>query len=271
MSTMKLIAIDLDGTLLNNEGRVSKETAEVITEVRQMGHKVVIATGRHTHSALPIANQLELTDGIVCFNGALVMNLTNNQIALSHSYVQNDIDIFTKLMRMWGLTYITSTQHGYQIESKYEHLIDQFKGIGPQMEIVNSFREIEDPILKTMIAGEERALDEIERFIQPTVPHLQVVRSSEESIDIMNAAACKGAALQWLADYYQVKREDTISIGNYYNDINMLKYAGIGVAVDNAPVQVKQQADITTFSNEENGVAHFLAEHLLRKVYVAHA
>ncbi len=268
---MKLIAIDLDGTLLNNEGRVSKETAEIITEVRRMGHKVVIATGRHTNTALPIAEQLGLTDGLVCFNGALVMNLVNNQVESSHSYVQNDIHILAKLMRMWGYGYITSTQYGYQIESQYGHLIDQFKEIDAQMEVVKSFREIEDPIFKTMIVGEERELDEIERFIQPTVPYLQVVRSSEESIDVMNAAASKGTALEWLADYYQVKREDTISIGNYYNDVSMLKYAGIGVAVENAPDQVKQQADIIAYSNEENGVARFLEEHLLKKVYAAHA
>lgn len=267
MNTMKLIAIDLDGTLLNNEGRVSDLTAEVITEVRNMGHKVVIATGRHTNSALPIAEQLGLTDAIVCFNGGLVMNLANDQVELSHSYVQNDINILTKLIRMWGYSFITSTQHSYQIESQYGHLVDHFKEIGAQLEVVNSFKDIEEPILKTMIVGEERELDEIERFIQPTVPHLQVVRSGEESIDVMNRKASKGAALQWLADYYQVKKEDTISIGNYYNDISMLTYAGTGVAVDNAPDQVKQQADIVTHSNEEYGVARFLEEHLLRKVY----
>jgi Cof subfamily protein (haloacid dehalogenase superfamily) len=264
---MKLIAIDLDGTLLNNEGHVSEVTAEIITEVRNMGHKVVIATGRHTNSALPIAEQLGLTDAIVCFNGALVMNLTNRQVEISHSYIQNDINILTKLIRMWGYSFITSTQHGYQIESQYGHLIDQFKENGAQLELVNSFREIADPVLKTMIVGEEQELDEIERFIQPTVPHLQVVRSSEESIDVMNSKASKGAALEWLANHYQVKREDTISIGNYYNDVSMLTYAGIGVAVDNAPDPVKQQADIIACSNEENGVARFLEEHLLRKVY----
>ena len=264
---MKLIAIDLDGTLLNNEGRVSGVTAEIITEVRNMGHKVVIATGRHTNSALPIAEQLGLTDAIVCFNGALVMDLANNQVELSHSYVENDINILSKLIRMWGYSYIVATQQGYQIESQYAHLIDHFKGVDAQVEVINSFRDIKTPILKTMIVGEAQDLDKIERFIQPTVPHLQVVRSSEESIDVMDREASKGAALQWIADYYQVKREDTISIGNYYNDISMLKYAGTGIAVDNAPDLVKQHADIITYSNEENGVARFLEEHLLRKVY----
>lgn len=268
---MKLIAIDLDGTLLNNEGRVSNVTAEVITEVRNLGHKVVIATGRHTNTALPIAEQLDLTDGLVCFNGALVMNLLSHQVQSVHSYVQNDINILTKLIRMWGFSYMISTEHGYKIEPQYGHLIDQFKEIGAQIEVVNSFREVEEPILKTMIVGEERELDEIERFIQPTVPHLKVVRSGEESIDIMNAEASKGAALQWLAADYQVKREDTISIGNYYNDLSMLTYAGLGVAVDNAPDLVKEQADVITHSNEEDGVARFLAEHLLRNVHTAHA
>lgn len=264
----KLIAIDLDGTLLNNKGHVSDVTKEIISEVRGMGHKVVIATGRHTNSALPIAEQLGLDDAIICFNGALVMNVANKQIMASHSYVQNDLDILVKLIRMWGYHIIFATQYGYHIEMQNSHLIDRFEYISTQVRVINSFRDIKEPILKTMIVGEERELDEIEKFIQPAVPHLQVVRSGEESIDVMNVAASKGAALQSLADYYQVEREDTVSIGNYYNDLSMLTYAGIGVAVDNAPDQVKAHADVIAYSNEDNGVARFLEEHLLLKVPV---
>ncbi len=267
MSTKKLIAIDLDGTLLNNEGQVSEETKEVITEIRNQGHKVVIATGRHTMSAIPIAEQLALTDSIVCFNGALVMNMEKNQAKLVHSFVQQELKKLIALVKEWGYGYITSTQNSYHIESQYRHLIDLFGKIGIKVEESDSLENLAHPILKTSIIGTEEELNQIERFVQPTIPHLGVVRSGEESIDIMNREASKGVALQWLANHYQVKQEDTISFGNYYNDISMFQYAGTGVAVDNAPDQVKQQADIITASNEENGVAQFLEEHLLGSVY----
>jgi len=267
LSTKKLIAIDLDGTLLNNKGRVSEVTSEVITEIRDQGHKVVIATGRHTNSALPIAEQLQLTDAVVCFNGALVMDLEKNQAGLAHSYVQSDIKNLIELVREWGYGYITSTQHSYHIEPQFRHLMNFFTGIDTQAVETNSLGKIAQPILKTSIVGSEEEINQIERYVQPAIPHLSAVRSGEESIDVMSRKANKGAALQWLANYYQVKQEDTISFGNYYNDISMLKYAGTGVVVDNAPDQVKQEADIITYSNEENGVAQFLEEHLLRSVY----
>ena len=93
------------------------------------------------------------------------------------------------------------------------------------------------------------------------------MRSGEQSIDVMNRKASKGAALQWLANHYQVKRADTISFGNYFNDLSMLDFAGTGVAVANAPYQVQQKADLVTDSNEKDGVANFLEKHLLGSLY----
>lgn len=267
MTTRKLIAIDLDGTLLNDEGRVSKVTAEVITEVRKAGHKVVIATGRHTASALPIAKQLGLTDSMVSFNGALVTNLENRQEELAYSYIQNDVTKLTELVKEWGYGYITSTKNRNYIEPQFKFLRNFYAGRGAQVEEVVSNKEIGLPILKTSIVGDEEKLDEIEPFVQQTIPHLSVVRSGEQSIDVMNRKASKGAALQWIANHYQIKQEDTISIGNYYNDLSMLTFAGTGVAVANAPYQVQQKADVVTDSNEKNGVAYFLQEHVLGSKY----
>ena len=267
MSRRKLIAIDLDGTLLNDEGRVSKVTEEVIAEVRKAGHKVVIATGRHTASALPIAEQLGLTDSIVTFNGALVMNLENKQVELAYSYFQNDVIKLTELVKEWGYGYITSTKNHHYIEPQFRSLLNLYSGRGAQVEEVVGDEEIGLPILKTSIVGNERKLNEIEPFVQQTIPHLRVVRSGEQSIDVMNSKASKGAALQWLANHYQVKREDTISFGNYFNDLSMLDFAGTGVAVANAPYQVQQKADLVTDSNEKDGVANFLEKHLLGSLY----
>lgn len=267
MSRRKLIAIDLDGTLLNDEGRVSKVTAEVITEVRKAGHKVVIATGRHTVAALPIAEQLGLTDAMVSFNGAHVMNLENKQEELAYSYIQNDVTKLTDLVKEWGYGYITSTKNHHYIEPQFKSLINFYADRGTQVEEVVSNEEIRLLILKTSIVGDEEKLNEIEPFVQQTIPHLSVVRSGEQSIDVMNRKANKGAALHWLANHYQVKREDTISFGNYYNDLSMLAFAGTSVAVANAPYQVQQKADLVTDSNEKDGVANFLEKHLLGSVY----
>src|SRR5699024_3930172 len=191
MNTRKLIAIDLDGTLLNDEGRVSKVTAEVITEVRKAGHKVDIATGRHTASALPIAKQLGLTDSMVSFNGALVTNLENRQEELAYSYIQNDVTKLTELVKEWGYGYITSTKNHHYIEPQFRSLLNFYAGRGAQVEEVVGDEEIGLPILKTSIVGNERKLNEIEPFVQQTMHHISIVRNGEQSIDVMNSKASK--------------------------------------------------------------------------------
>lgn len=263
---MKLIAIDLDGTLLNNNGRISAKTADIISEVRSAGHKVVIATGRHVSTALPIVKELQLTDLLVCFNGALIMNLQTEQAKVCHTYASNDIKKLTTLVKEWGYSYLTATQHRYHIEKQYDHLIEHFLNRNATIEQVRHIEDVTCPIFKTSIVGSKEELDDVEQFIQPTVTHLHVIRSGEGAIDVIHPQASKGAALHKLAQYYNVPREHIISFGNYDNDISMLTYAGTGVVVDNAPSHVKRYANHLTTSNEEDGVARFLENHLLYKV-----
>lgn len=267
MTGRKLIAIDLDGTLLKDEGRVSAATAAVIAEVQKEGHKVVIATGRHTASALPIAEELGLTDAIITFNGALIMDRGKNQVKIAYAYQEDQVKNITDLVKELGLAYIISTQKDHYIEPQFSSLIKQYSAYGAQVKELVCSKGIGLPILKTAIIGPESHLNQLEPQIQQKLPYLSVVRSGEESLDIMNRKASKGAALKWLANYYKVKREDIISFGNYYNDISMLEYAGIGVAVANAPDYVRRKSDLVTDSNEKDGVARFLESYLLASVY----
>lgn len=263
---MKLIAIDLDGTLLNNEGRLSERTIDVITKVREEGHKVIVATGRHLHGALPIASQLALTDALVCFNGALVYNLKNYTSDFALSYEKEDITNLVSLVKTWEYEYFTSTEDKFIIESNYERLLNQFISKGIPTNEVEDMLQLNTPILKTTIIGDMTQMDNIERYVPNTVPSLNVVRSGEGSIDIMSNEASKGRAVEWLANRFQISPADIITFGNYDNDISMLEYAGTGVAMDNAPAHVKKHADIITYSNEQDGVAQFLEENVLRKM-----
>lgn len=264
--TMKLITIDLDGTLLNNDGRVSPYTVEVISEVRRNGHKVVIATGRHARTALPIAQELGLTDAIVCFNGALVINLETNEVEMAHAYMNHDVYHLTRLAKDWGYRYFAATQHRYHVEAQYTDVIKDFAMKGVSVDKVRNIDDVKDPIFKMTVVGSERELNQVERFIHPTVSGLQVIRSAETAIDVVSPQASKGSALAWLANHYQVDQNDTIAFGNFDNDVSMLTYAGTGIAMDNAPDRVKERADKVCYSNDEHGVARYLEEHVLSKI-----
>src|SRR5699024_1783672 len=148
--------------------------------------KVVIATGGHTASALAIAEQLGLTDSIVTFNGARVMNVENNQVELAHSYFQNDVLKLTDLVQVCEYRYITSTTNNNYIEPQFRSLLNLYSERGAQVEEIVGDEEIKFLILKTSIVGNERKLNEIEPLVQQTIPHLSVVRNGEQSIDVMN-------------------------------------------------------------------------------------
>lgn len=263
MSKNKLIAIDLDGTLLNNQGAVSKRSVEVIKEVCNEGHKVVLATGRHKKDTFPIANELALRDAVVCYNGGLITNIVSEKKSISYSYRASDIFDLARLLTKCGFEYLVATQDHYYVESQ-GRLVRQLARKGIESERMNDIRQIESPIFKTSIVGEMKRLDHIERYVRYLVPNLQVVRSGEEALDVVSRQASKGSALRWLANFYGTDRKDTIAIGNYYNDLSMLKFSGLGVAMGNAPDYVKCVADEVTNSNEEDGVAQFLEKMFLR-------
>lgn len=262
---MKLIAIDLDGTLLNNAGELSVKTIETIGKVQEAGHKVVIATGRHLYGALPIAAKLALQDGLICFNGALVYNLQKFTADYALTYTKDDIINLVSLIKTWGYDYYATTANRFIIESEYVALINELTEKGIPLKEVANLLEFNQPILKTTVAADKEKMDQIERYVPNTVPGLHVVRSSEESIDVMSSQASKGKAVQLIANRFQIKQEDIITFGNYDNDISMLKFAGVGVAMDNAPDHVKKHADIITYSNEADGVANYLTENVLRR------
>lgn len=268
MFTKKLIAIDLDGTLLQDDGSISQKTAKVVAEVLEAGHKIVIATGRHTSSALPIAKQLGLTDAIITFNGALIMNLKNKKEEVSYAYSPDEVSNLIAIIKTLGYPYIASTKACHFIEPDYRFLVPYYSDSPIHIGKLYT-NEISNPsILKTTILGEENNLKEIEPVVKALLPNHTVVRSGETSLDVMDKKASKGEALHWLAKYYQVDREDIISFGNYHNDLSMLEFAGTGVAVANAPKEVQERADVITDSNEADGVARFLEENILNKAYV---
>lgn len=259
----KLIAIDLDGTLLNNEGNVSSRTMDIISEVQERGHKVIIATGRHTDTAVPIAEKLALPDAIICCNGALITNINAPEKTKSQPYQAQELVDLARVVQQTACEFFTVTEEAFHIDRRYERLSNYFLSRNVHVQPYEDVLQIASPIMKTSIVGEINELDQVENYIRSSVPQLGVIRSGEESIDIMHARASKGAAVKWLAEHYGIDQKNTIALGNYDNDISMLNYAYVGVAMNNAPLHVKATATVVTHSNEEDGVAQFLEEHLL--------
>ncbi|AGB42013.1 HAD-superfamily hydrolase, subfamily IIB [Halobacteroides halobius DSM 5150] len=263
----KLLAIDLDDTLLGQDLKISNRTQKLIKEARKQGLRVVIATGRMYSSALPYLKQLNLTKETITYNGALVKQVASNKI-IDHrpvpkklarkivDYVEeNNLHLNLYLDDQ---LYVNKSGFGADY---YERI----SGVKPTLIKGKLSQCIDQPSTKLLIVEENLAkVKEVLVALQDRFSDdLNVTASKAHFVEIMNQQASKGRALKKLASDLNIERDQIIAIGDSYNDLDMIEYAGFGVAVDNARDKLKEKADYITSSNDEGGVAEIIEKFIL--------
>ena len=266
MRNIKLIALDLDGTLLNMEKKVPQGNYQALKECEKAGIQIVLATGRGVGGIPPMIRELPGANYAITTNGAVVADLKNNKAiktcGLSNEMIQRILNIAKK--------YHSATDpfiDGRAITepASIDHM-DEF-GLSPEMQkLIRDTREVVPNVMeyvKTTGAEAEKVnifmadLEEREvlRKELMAIPELSISSSMYNNLEINAKGADKGSALLWLADYLGIDREETMSFGDGENDIPMIQAAGIGVAMENALDTVKAAADMITLKNDEDGVA----------------
>ncbi|UNC90785.1 Cof-type HAD-IIB family hydrolase [Candidatus Contubernalis alkaliaceticus] len=265
--SFKLLALDLDDTLLNEEFVISEKNKKAIHEAIRKGVTVTLATGRMFRSTLPYAQQLELDVPLITYHGALVKTArTQEQIFHCPVPLQAALEIIDLLEENGNHLNLYLNDELFVREDNemirlYVSIADvDYQSVGNLRE----FLKVE-PTKMTMISSEEDTIKSYwNLFSQKYKNQLKVVPSKPYFLEITNARATKGQALKALADSLGVKREEVIAIGDSYNDIDMLEYAGLGVAVENAREDVKKAADYITASNINDGVTQVINKYILR-------
>lgn len=267
--SIKLVAIDLDDTLLNSGLQISPRCIEVINQVQEKGVIVTLATGRMFSSTLPFARQLggERDIPIITYQGALVKCSISGEILyyrplpLDKSF---EILNYFKKDRIHCQTYFNDQlcMEKLTVEGvEYSRLA----GVEPViMEdlLEQSLRQETCKILA--VIENESLLLEMEMELRSIYTReLYVTRSKPYYLEVMHPQANKGDALKVIAQHYQVGRKEVLAIGDSYNDMAMIEWAGIGVAMGNARKTVKEAADYITAGNEDEGVAVALQRFVL--------
>ncbi|MDD3267970.1 MAG: Cof-type HAD-IIB family hydrolase [Syntrophomonadaceae bacterium] len=266
--SIKLVAIDLDDTLLDPELKISSKCTAAIRQVQQKGILVTLATGRMFRSALPYADDLQMDIPLITYQGALVKN-SRSQETLYYKPVPGDLG--TEVMQYFagaGVHY--QSYFGDQLcmasLSEEGQFYAELAGIEPL--IINDMlafsRQSEALKILAVSFNEELILAMEKDLISKYGSKLNIVRSKPYFLEIMNRSANKGIALKVVADHYNIAREEVLAVGDSYNDLDMIKWAGIGVAMGNAPGAVKEAADFITLSNEEEGVAEALQKYVIK-------
>ena len=259
----RLIAFDLDGTLLPYGQPPRPRVLAAIRKAQDAGVTVTVATGRAPSTARPYAHQLGVTAPIICFQGGRVVDPNSGDtlyartfpLALARSVLQYAEALEKELNDGWApLVYQGDEMYLQRLwlsEAEYR----EFFAI--EWHQVDSFDRLpEKPVDKIIFVGDPKKLD----ALRPRLEHrfaglVEIVRSWDLFLEVTALGVTKGNALAWLAEYLDIPRERVVAVGDADNDISMLKWAGLAIAMGHAPEEVKAVADVIAPPVEEDGAA----------------
>ncbi len=265
----KVLVLDIDGTLTNSEKEITKATRQGIIDIQERGHIVILASGRPTPGMKRYAEELELEKYggyLLSFNGAKIINCKTKEIifqqtlpseviaGIYHFATEYDCGIITYMD-----DYIVS---GRRID-RYLELESRINNL--PMKQVNNFEEYQKyDINKCLLTADPELAAQYEKKLQEAFKGvLSIYRSEPFFIEIMPLNIDKATSLDKMLASVGLTRENAICCGDGFNDMTMIQYAGLGVAMENAQPAVKEAADYITKSNDEDGIAHVIDKFIL--------
>lgn len=262
-----IIILDLDGTLTNNEKEITTLTQQMLLKVQKDGAKIILASGRPTYGIQPVASCLKLgTNGgyILSYNGGKIIDCsTNNEIYSTHlpSEVLPILYEYSKTNKYALLGYnedkiITEFPNDRYV--KEESRINKME----IKEVDNLLNFVEKKPTKLLMTGHPTDMISAEKDLKERLGNkMDIYRSAPFFIELVPKGIDKAQSILRLLNKLGQDTKDVIAFGDGYNDISMLKLADIGVAMANAPQEVKANANVTTISNEDDGVAIGIAKY----------
>ncbi len=256
----KLLALDIDGTLTNSEKIITPVTKKALMNAQEKGLRLILASGRPTEGVLPIARELEMEKHggfILSYNGARVIDLENNRIVYEKTLPQEVIPVIGDLAhkyRIGVLTYVGGEVITETPNDPYIQLEARINKI-PLRGVKDFAAAVTEKEPKCLMTGDGDYMGKIEPEIAAALSNLSVYRSESFFIEIMPENIDKAVSLEKLCEYTGVKREELAACGDGYNDMPMIRYAGLGIAMANAKDPVREAADVVTLSNDEDGIA----------------
>jgi len=259
----KLLAVDIDGTLINRYGDVSVENREALAMVRNSGMQVSLSTGRSLKSSVRIINQLSLDSYHVFFDGALVSSASPTEEIYSQSISKAVVREMIEFAHQHDtdLELYSATHYFAESETWSTEVHRQFFGSEPTMGDFTDLPEQEKIVKGLLVITNAEEGAKVESFGNhfadslnfspvkvPTFPDATF-------INILAPGVSKGKALEVLASHLGVSLAEVVAVGDGKNDISLLSTAGLGIAMGNAHEKVKKVADHITLSVEQDGLA----------------
>lgn len=266
MRTIGLIALDLDGTLLDSQKCLSERNRQALLKCAQMGIQIVPTTGRAVDGIVSSVRELPGVNYAITTNGATVADVVNGRhlkrCTLSNDKALEIINVIKKFHVMYdpyvdgrGISQPQFIEHmeDYGLSSVMQGMVLSTRDVVP--DIYSHVAECKKDVEKINIYLSDLKDREPLREQLSAVEGIVITSSLYNNLEINAERATKGNALMWLAEYLEIDPMNTMAFGDGENDISMLKAAGIGIAMENGLEEAKNAADQTTLTNDEDGVA----------------
>ncbi|WP_413284496.1 Cof-type HAD-IIB family hydrolase [Vibrio sp. MA40-2] len=265
----KLVALDMDGTLLNSEKQITQRNKQAIAQARALGVTVILASGRPLAGMQEKLQELELTtdkDFVVSSNGSYVHRVSDLGMVHSQIVTGKDAKRVAQLARELGVNmHAFSIKHGLITpkHNQYTQHESDINGITAQ-EFDFSQLEDEDGIVKAMFADSPEKLDAVTpQLTSELYDDYTIVRSASIFLEFLHKQSNKGVGVAAVAKHLGIDSSEIISMGDAENDHHMIEYSGLGVAMGNATEQTKALADYITATHDESGVAQVIEKFIL--------
>ncbi len=269
MKRKKLVALDIDGTLTEKFAHtIPRSTIELVKRAKEYAY-ITLVTGRMYSSSILQALILDIDVPMIAYQGAYVVNPKTGEFI---SKLLLDSDIARKVVkfvvdREFDVNIFSeSTVYTIRDNTKTRNYSFNFKvSFYVRNDILRIMKEEDIHPAKLQIIDTEERIKWLEERVREGFPEVGILKSFANFLEIVNKSVSKSKALDLLLNLYELEREDLIAVGDSYNDIDMIEYAGIGIAMGDSPKELKEVADFVAPSVSERGVEYVLKKFVLEE------
>ncbi len=261
----KLVAADMDGTLLDSNGNITVKTIAAIKRAAERNVIFTVSTGRPIQGVEKYNHALSLDVPFITYNGAMIVMGRSKEIIYQQNVESEDARRVLRIARELGTTFIvwSNNQLYANVLNEQVHNYKKLSAVEP-IEIEDDEMLIKQGITKILWINSAETLIHYQDFLKDKLPDsISYYTSKPIYLEFVDSRVSKATAMKRLGEYFGISREEMIAVGDGYNDLSMIEYAGLGVAMENAPDEIKAKADFVTLSNDNDGIAYLLEKFVL--------
>lgn len=262
---IRLIATDMDDTLLNERGELAQRTLTALRRAMDAGVQVALSSGRMTESMLPYAQRIGVNAPMILFNGALIYDHRTGEQIYAHSIPGQIARAVAEMVEQMGVYIQVYPGRGFYCNRKTEHTLRYEASIGVTCTEVGEpvSKWMRGDMVKMLAIAPPETIDRAQTALRKAFPeNVNFMKSKPHYLEIVAAGVDKGRALEALSRRLGVGRDEVMAFGDGQNDASMIGCAGWGVAMENGVDECKTRAKLIAPSNAEDGVAQIIEQFL---------